>query len=132
MLVHADANAFNKLLENKGTFVVDFFATWCGPCKMLGAVLEKVAPEYDFDILKIDIDENVKLAEEYEVMVVPTLLFVKDGEIIHRESGFFSKDKFRALIDAYLNKNLKIPKPLFIILYKIKAVVFKLQLLFFI
>lgn len=102
MLVHADANAFNKLLENKGIFVVDFFATWCGPCKMLGAVLEKVAPEYDFDILKIDIDENVKLAEEYEVMVVPTLLFVKDGEIIHRESGFFSKDKFRALIDAYL------------------------------
>ena len=100
MLVHADANAFNKLLENKGTFVVDFFATWCGPCKMLGAVLEKVAPEYDFDILKIDIDENVKLAEEYEVMVVPTLLFVKDGEIIHRESGFFSKDKFKSLIDS--------------------------------
>ena len=54
------------------------------------------------DILKIDIDENVKLAEEYEVMVVPTLLFVKDGEIIHRESGFFSKDKFKSLIDAYL------------------------------
>ena len=95
MLVHADANAFNKLLENKGTFVVDFFATWCGPCKMLGAVL-------DFDILKIDIDENVKLAEEYEVMVVPTLLFIKDGKIIHRESGFFSKDKFKSLIDAYL------------------------------
>ena len=51
---------------------------------------------------KIDIDENVKLAEEYEVMVVPTLLFVKDGEFIHRESGFFSKDKFKSLIDAYL------------------------------
>ncbi|WP_443867036.1 thioredoxin family protein [Megamonas funiformis] len=102
MLVHADANAFNKLLENKGTFVVDFFATWCGPCKMLGAVLEKVAPEYDFDILIIDIDDNVNIFEEYEVMVVPTLLFVKDGEIIHRESGFFSKDKFKSLIDAYL------------------------------
>ncbi|MEB3638698.1 thioredoxin domain-containing protein, partial [Enterococcus faecalis] len=71
-------------------------------CKMLGAVLEKVAPEYDFDILKIDIDENVKLAEEYEVTVVPTLLFVKDGKIIHRESGFFSKDKFKSLIDVYL------------------------------
>ena len=102
MLIHADANAFNKLLEGKGTFIVDFFATWCGPCKMLGAVLEKVTPEIPYDILKIDIDENVKLAEEYEVMVVPTLLFVKDGEIIHRESGFFSKDKFRALVQAHM------------------------------
>ena len=83
MLIHADANAFNKLLEGKGTF-------------------EKVAPEIPYDILKIDIDENVKLAEEYEVMVVPTLLFVKDGEIIHRESGFFSKDKFRALVQAHM------------------------------
>lgn len=102
MLVHANAEAFNKLLENKGTFIVDFFATWCGPCKMLGAVLEKVAPEYDFDILKIDIDENTKLAEEYEVMVVPTLLFVKDGEIIYRESGAFSKAKFQALVDEHM------------------------------
>lgn len=102
MLVHANAEAFNKLLENKGTFIVDFFATWCGPCKMLGAVLEKVAPEYDFDILKIDIDENTKLAEEYEVMVVPTLLFVKDGEVIYRESGAFSKAKFQALVDEHM------------------------------
>ena len=93
---------FIDIIKDSKPTLVDFFATWCGPCKMLGAVLEKVAPEYDFDILKIDIDENVKLAEEYEVMVVPTLLFVKDGEIIHRESGFFSKDKFKSLIDAYL------------------------------
>lgn len=102
MLIHADANAFNKMLEGKGTFIVDFFATWCGPCKMLGVVLEKVAPEISYDILKIDIDENAKLADEYEVMVVPTLLFIKDGEIIHRESGFFSKDKFMALVNEYM------------------------------
>ena len=44
MLIHADANAFNKLLDNKSTFVVDFFATWCGPCKMMGAVYRKSCP----------------------------------------------------------------------------------------
>lgn len=102
MLIHADANAFNKVLAAKGTVIVDFFATWCGPCKMLGAVLDKVAPEISYDILKIDIDENAKLADEYEVMVVPTLLFIKDGEIIHRESGFFSKDKFMALVETHM------------------------------
>ena len=102
MLIHADANAFNKLLDNKSTFVVDFFATWCGPCKMMGAVLEKVAPEQNFDILKIDIDENPQLAESYDVMVVPTLLFIKDGEVVGRESGFFSQDKFTDLVAQYL------------------------------
>lgn len=103
MLIHADANAFEAALNKKGTFIVDFFATWCGPCKMLGAVLEKVAPDLGYDILKIDIDQNVKLAEEYEVMVVPTLLFVKDGEIVYREAGFFSKDKFLELVNAHMN-----------------------------
>ena len=102
MLIFTSENFEKEVLQSDKPVLLDFSATWCGPCKMLGAVLEKVAPEYDFDILKIDIDENVKLAEEYEVMVVPTLLFVKDGEIIHRESGFFSKDKFKSLIDAYL------------------------------
>ena len=102
MLIHADANAFNKLLDNKSTFVVDFFATWCGPCKMMGAVLEKVAPEQNFDILKIDIDENPQLAESYGVMVVPTLLFIKNGEVVGRESGFFSQEKFTDLVTQYL------------------------------
>lgn len=102
MLLHVNAEEFKTRLENKETFIVDFFATWCGPCKMLAATLEKVAPDYNFDIVKIDIDENVALAEEYEVMVVPTLLFVKDGEVIHRDSGFFSKDKFTSMVAEYL------------------------------
>ena len=103
MLIHADAAAFETALNKKGTFIVDFFATWCGPCKMLGAVLEKVAPELSYDILKIDIDQNMKLAEEYQVEVVPTLLFVKNGEVVYREAGFFSKDKFLELANAHMN-----------------------------
>ena len=90
------------VISRSGNVVVDFYADWCGPCKMLGAVLEKVAPEYDFDILKIDIDENPQLAESYEVMVVPTLLFIKDGEVVGRESGFFSQEKFTDLVTQYL------------------------------
>lgn len=102
MLIHADTNAFNKALDSKGTFIVDFFATWCGPCKMLGAVLEKVAPDLEYDILKIDIDKDVELAESYDVQVVPTLLFVKNGEIVYREAGFFSKDKFLGLVAEHM------------------------------
>lgn len=102
MLNHVNASEFKANLDKKGTFIVDFFATWCGPCKMLGAVLEKVAPELPYDILKIDIDQNVELAEEYQVSVVPTLLFVKDGEIVYREAGFFSKDKFLDLVNTHM------------------------------
>ncbi len=102
MLIHADTNAYQKALDSKGTFIVDFFATWCGPCKMLGVILEKLAPELDYDILKIDIDQNMPLAEEYKVEVVPTLLFVKNGEIVYRESGVFPKNKLMALIDEHM------------------------------
>ena len=103
MIIHADTNAFQQAMDKKGTFIVDFFATWCGPCKMLGAVMEKLsADELPYDILKIDIDRNLELAEKYDVQVVPTLLFIKNGEVAYREAGFFSKDKFLALANDHL------------------------------
>ena len=103
MIIHADANAFQQALDKKGTFIVDFFATWCGPCKMLGAVMEKLSgDELPYDILKIDIDQNLALAEKYDVQVVPTLLFVKNGEVAYREAGAFSKAKFLELVNDHL------------------------------
>lgn len=102
MIIHGHTADFEKMMAEKKTFIVDFFATWCGPCKMLGAVLEKVENTLGVDVLKIDIDQDTALAEEYEVMVVPTLLFVKNGEIVYRESGFFPEGKFLSLVNEHL------------------------------
>ena len=96
MLVHADANAFNKLLENKGTFVVDFFATWCGPCKMVAPIIEELAAEFEGQVIigKCDVDENSDLPAEYGIRNIPTVLFFKNGEIVDKQVGAVSKPVF--------------------------------------
>jgi len=82
---------FNKEVE-KGRVVVDFFATWCGPCRMLGQVLEEFSKENDdITILKIDIDEYQELAMKFGIMSVPTMNFYKDGELINKKVGFCDK-----------------------------------------
>lgn len=90
---------FNKEIE-KGRVVVDFFATWCGPCRMLGQVLEEISKEFDeVTILKIDIDEYQELAMKFGIMSVPTMLFYKDGKLVNKRVGFCDK---KELIN-YLN-----------------------------
>ena len=74
-----------------GKYVVDFFATWCGPCKMLSPVLDQIAPDLeaeDVTIIKVDVDQAPDLAEKFGVMSIPTLLLVKDGEHLATEQGF--------------------------------------------
>ena len=78
-----------KLEEIKNLTIVDFYADWCGPCKMLSQVLEQLE---NVDIIKINVDENEELAKQYKVMSIPNLLIVKDGEIKKELLGFRSKD----------------------------------------
>ena len=78
-----------KLEEIKNLKIVDFYADWCGPCKMLSQVLEQLE---NVDIIKINVDENEELAKKYKVMSIPYLLIVKDGEIKKELLGFRSKD----------------------------------------
>ena len=100
-LLHlSDENFKEKVLDKKGLVVVDFFATWCGPCRMLGPVLEEVQEEMKdkITILKLDVDEGENTAKQYGIMSVPSMVVFKDGEEIDRLVGFKSKD---ALVEYF-------------------------------
>lgn len=78
--------------------VVDFHATWCGPCKMLGSVMEKYIETHDDEIIKIDIDNNPNLVNKFNIMSVPTLIILNDGKEEKRISGFMSLDELKEWI----------------------------------
>lgn len=86
---------------SKGTVLVDFFATWCGPCKMLAPVLEELAEEYKekITILKIDVDEFSPIASKFSVFSIPTLILFKDGEIVKKTVGFKDLDGLKTFIE---------------------------------
>lgn len=79
---------FEQALKHDGLVVVDFFATWCGPCKMIAPILDKFAAEYtQVKFIKVDVDEVGELASEYEITAMPTFLFIKDGKVVEKTQG---------------------------------------------
>lgn len=79
---------FEQALKHDGLVVVDFFATWCGPCKMIAPILDKFAAEYtQVKFIKVDVDELGELASEYEITAMPTFLFIKDGKVVEKAQG---------------------------------------------
>ncbi len=91
-IMHATEKNFKELVSDE-LVLVDFFATWCGPCKMLGPVLEELENDRsDVKIVKVDIDESRSLAREYGVMSVPTLFLFKNGSIVSQKSGYMPKE----------------------------------------
>ena len=97
-VIHLDKEDFNDIVSN-GKVVVDFFATWCGPCKMLGPVFEKVSDEVnDVKFVKLDVDKFNDIARQYGVMSVPTLILFENGKEIRKEIGFMSEDKLKDFI----------------------------------
>jgi thioredoxin 1 len=105
--VHLDAKSFATTLNNdkKLPVFVDFYAAWCGPCKMAAPVVDKFADEYEgkMKIVKLDVDENNEIAAKYGVMSIPTAIIFKEGEEVDRTIGFPGEDGFRQMIE----KNLK-------------------------
>lgn len=89
--------------DNKGVVVVDFFATWCGPCKMLAPVFESVSEEVsDAKFVKVDIDESLELAQKFGISTVPTMMIFKDGKVVDKLVGFMPKENLKAKVEAHL------------------------------
>lgn len=103
-VVVTDDNFEDVVLNAKLPTVVDFWAVWCGPCKMIAPVLEELANEYDgkLQIAKLDVDHNNQSAMEYEVMSIPTLILFKNGQAVERIIGFMPKAKLLAKITPHL------------------------------
>ena len=95
-LIHYNNEDFKELTKNK--VLVDFYATWCGPCKMLLPVLDSLSSEVDIDIIKIDVDKYSELAREYGVMSIPCLVLMENGIEVKRNVGFLNENDLEKFI----------------------------------
>ena len=94
-IVLKSSNFENEVEKSDKPVLVDFWATWCGPCKMLSPVIEEIAKEYDGKIKvgKVNVDDEPDLAVKFGIEVIPTLILFKDGKIVGRTAGYYGKDE---------------------------------------
>lgn len=95
MVNKIDKTQFDELLKSGKTVVCDFYADWCGPCKMLVPVMESVSEEFDAEFVKVNIDENYELAARYGIMSIPLVAVFKNGEEAGKSLGYSSKSEMR-------------------------------------
>lgn len=95
---------FTEIINSEQPTLVDFFATWCGPCKMMHPVLEQLKEELGdkIRILKLDVDKNEVLSQQFRIQSVPTLMLFKKGEVVWRQSGAMRINGLRATLDPML------------------------------
>lgn len=98
-IVITKENFGSEVLKAEGTVLVDFWATWCGPCRMLSPIVDEVASEHpDVKVGKINVDEQPELAQQFGIMSIPTLLVFKNGEKVQESVGLIPKEKVEALL----------------------------------
>jgi thioredoxin 1 len=110
--VHVTDSAFEKtVLQSKIPVVVDFWAPWCGPCRMVAPTLDKLAKENAGNLLiaKVNTDENPEWASKFQVQGIPTMLFVAEGKVVHRQVGALPEPMLRDVVGEFMNvvKNAK-------------------------
>ncbi len=97
-------NEFEALMMKEGVVLVDFFATWCGPCKMLAPVLEELSEKYEgkLTVAKVDVDLEAELARAFRIMSVPTMIVFKDGKPVNQFMGYMPLELLEEKLAAYL------------------------------
>ncbi len=103
--VHFNKGSFQKDVENgSGVAVVDFWAPWCGPCKMLGPIIEELAEDLSDNVLigKVNVDDEMELAQQFGVSTIPTLILFKDGDEVERLVGLRPKDS----LEEWIKENI--------------------------
>ena len=102
-IIHLTKDGFDKAVAS-GVSMVDFWASWCGPCKMLSPVIDSLAQQFDGKVLvgKVNVDEEPELARQFGVMSIPTVVFLKNGKEVDRKVGVMPPETFVAAINANL------------------------------
>jgi len=95
----------HEVLASTKPVFVDFWAEWCGPCRMVGPVVEELSHEYNgtVDFVKVNVDQNNDLAQKFNVFSIPTLVIFKDGKAVSQKVGAASKESFKVMIDGQIN-----------------------------
>lgn len=90
----------SEVLDNSNPVIVDFWAPWCGPCRMMGPVLEELSKEYEgkVEFFKVNVDDEAELAEKYNVVSIPSIMLFKKGEVVDRSVGAVPKSKIEEMI----------------------------------
>lgn len=99
MVMHFDEKTFDEAVRGEKPVLVDFWATWCGPCRMVSPIVDEISEERgDIKVGKINVDEQMELAQQFRIVSIPTLVVMKDGQIANKAVGAMPKEDILALL----------------------------------
>jgi len=103
-ILYLDTEKFDEVINKEKLVLIDFWATWCAPCRMLAPVIEKIADQYEGKLVvgKVDIDEQQELAIRYGIQSIPTVVLFKDGKVVAKEIGVKPLKSFTSLLDSQI------------------------------
>ena len=100
-VIELNKENFNEIINTEKTILIDFFATWCGPCRMVSPIVDEIAEEHpEYVDAKVDVDQNPELAAQLQVMSIPTLVVIKDKKVINQSAGARPKAQILAMLQG--------------------------------